>query len=601
MGKRFGWRRHGVSALAMVVAGAVAAPPLMAQTQAPPTPPTREEIQRGVVDQSLRGEAQDLSVEGGPERSPCALANPEFSDIRFTLRAVEFANLKEYPREALNPTYSQYLGQEVPVAVICDIRDRAATALRDAGYLAAVQVPAQRIEDGTVRLEVLMARIAAVQVRGEAGPHERVLSRYINKIGDQPVFNIHDVERYLLLARDVPGLDVRLALRPTEGAPGDVVAEFSVVRTPFFAELNVQNFGTRAVGRFGAQARARVNGLTGLGDETSFSFFTTVDLDEQQVLQFGHDFTVGGEGLTFSGDFTYSWTEPGLGGGLDISSDTLVASFAAGYPLIRSQSRNLRATLGFDYVDQTVDFSNVRLTEDTLSILYARLDGSMISEDSVSGRDGYTAAEPHWAIAGGIELRQGIDLFGATDGCGPNLVNCQGAGVVTPSRLEGDATAFVLRAYAQFDWRPSPDWTLSFAPRAQIASDPLLTYEEISGGNYTDGRGFDPGTVIGDSGFGFRTEVRYGSIQPRARDAFAVQPFVFFDALWVDNKDTAFDGFNPQRLYSSGGGVRARFGSGAQLEALVAVPLNSPGFATETPDPRFLISLTMQLAPWNFN
>jgi hemolysin activation/secretion protein len=46
--------------------------------------------------------------------------------------------------------------------VICEIRDRAATILRNAGYVAAVEVPEQRIADGNVRFQVLMARLTGI-------------------------------------------------------------------------------------------------------------------------------------------------------------------------------------------------------------------------------------------------------------------------------------------------------------------------------------------------------------------------------------------------------------------------------------------------------
>ena len=46
----------------------------------------------------------------------------------------------------------RFVGQEQPVAMICEIRDRAATILREAGYIAAVEVPEQRIADGTCPL-----------------------------------------------------------------------------------------------------------------------------------------------------------------------------------------------------------------------------------------------------------------------------------------------------------------------------------------------------------------------------------------------------------------------------------------------------------------
>ncbi|HWT41409.1 MAG TPA: ShlB/FhaC/HecB family hemolysin secretion/activation protein, partial [Sphingopyxis sp.] len=154
--------------------------------------------------------------------------------------------------------------------------------------------------------------------------------------------------------------------------------------------------------------------------------------------------------------------------------------------------------------------------------------------------------------------------------------------------------AFLVRANALAEWRPTKLFTLSAAPRAQWASDPLLAYEEFSGGNFTVGRGFDPGTVIGDSGVAVALEARYGSFVPANTESFAFQPFVFFDAAWVWNKDSAFNGLNPQKLFSAGGGIRAAYGDLARLDVTMAVPLNRGGFLTEKPDPRLLVSLTTQ-------
>ncbi|WP_164115406.1 ShlB/FhaC/HecB family hemolysin secretion/activation protein [Sphingorhabdus sp. Alg239-R122] len=584
----------GISMLAML------SPALPAFAQANISPPTREEIDQGIVDATLDNEPRPLTVEGGLERAPCPLANPEFADIKFRLSGVEFTGLKMVGADMLTSSYADKVGQELPVAAICDIRDRAATTLREAGYLAAVQVPPQKISDGQVRLDVLMAKMTRVQIRGNAGPSEKALLDYVNKLTDQPVFNIKDAERYLLLARDIPGLDVRLALRPTDGAPGEVIGEFSVQRTPIYVDTTVQNYGSKSVGRFGALGRIRVNGITGLADETTASIFSTIDFDEQQVLQFGHSFKPGSEGLTIGGNFTYAWTTPDLGPGIDLNSETLIASLDATYPIVRSQARNLFGTVGFEYIDQDVRFGALPLTRDKLSVLYARLGYNAISAPSITGRDGFSISEPRWAVGGSLEVRQGLSIFGASKGCGPALARCAVPGFVPPSRAEGDPTAFVVRASGQFDYRPAKDVTITIAPRLQYAPDALLSYEEFSGGNYTIGRGFDPGILIGDSGVGFRSELRYGSLIPKDRAASAIQPYVFFDAAWVWNEDAAFDGLDPQSLYSAGGGVRANIRNGARIDATLAVPLKKAGFQTQRGDVRFLISLTMQLAPWRF-
>ena len=572
-----------------------------ASAQSGVSPPSREEIERGIVDGSLGPSAAPVTIDGAElERAPCPLAAPEFADIKFRLTAVEFTGLKVISADALMGSYADYVGQELPVAAICDIRDRAATTLREQGYLAAVQVPPQSIDDGTVRLDVLMARMTRVQIRGDGGRSEKALSRYINKLTDQPAFNINDAERYLLLARDIPGLNVRLTLRPSGGVAGEVIGEFLVERTPVYADVTVQNLGTKEVGRYGAVGRLRINGLTGLADQTTVSLFSTLDFDEQQVLQLGHEFRVGDEGLTIGGDFTYAWTNPELGPGVNISSETMLAGIHATYPFIRSQAANLYGTLGYEYIDQDVRFGAAPLTRDKLSIFYGRFGYNAISPSSISGRDGYSISEPRWGLNGSLELRQGVGFLGASKGCGPAFIRCSTPGFIPPSRAEGDPTAFVVRANGQFDFRPTPKVAISIAPRVQYSPDALFSYEEFSGGNYTIGRGFDPGIIIGDSGVGVRNELRIGSLVPKDRGSSAFQPYAFFDAAWVWNEDAAFNGLDPQDLYSVGAGLRANIRNAARLDASIAVPLNSAGFQTQRGDVRFLFSLTLQLAPWNF-
>ena len=571
---------------------------LPAWAQSSVATPTREEIQRGIIEQALKGQAQPLSLEGDVERSACPLAGPEFSDVRFTLRSVDFSGLMSVDPAILDASFAAYIGQEVPVSVVCDIRDRAATILRNEGYLAAVQVPPQTIDQGIVRFDVLMARMTAVQVRGNAGSSENLLRKYIQKLAAQPVFNINMADRYLLLARDIPGLDVRLSLRPVSaesgGLPGEVVGEFNVVRTPVYADVNLQNLGSESVGRFGGLARVRFNGLTGMGDETVISGYSTSDFKEQQVLQVSHEFRTGGEGLKFGGNLTYAWTSPELAGGFDIRSKTLVAGAYASYPFIRKQSHNIFATVGLDHIDQRTDILGKRTNQDRLSIAYARLDFNQIAPGSISGRGGYSAFEPKWGVGGSLEIRQGLNILGASEGCGPAFVNCIGQ-TVLPTRADGDPTAFVIRGQAEIDFRPTPLLAFTLKPRVQYSPDALFSYEEISGGNYTTGRGYDPGTIIGDSGYGLQTEVSYGSLQPESPEDIAIQPYLFFDMMGVWNRNIPGD---PQKLYSAGGGVRATIGQQASLDLFAVVPLKRAGFQTRRDSARALLTLTVQIAPW---
>lgn len=567
--------------------------PTIALAQAPPPVPTREEIQRVQPLPTLAPNEQIVTADDKIiERAPCPLANAEFANVKLTLRGVEFSPVEGIDPGLLAPAYTDRIGQEVPVSVVCDIRDRAATILRANGFLAAVRVPPQTISDGVIRLDILAARLARVEVRGDAGRSEGLLQRYLDKLQGQPVFNIIAAERYLLLAREIPGLDARLALRPGV-APGEVVGEVTVTRTNVRFDANIQNFGTRDVGRFGGIARVRVAGLTGLGDLTTASIYSTADFQEQQVVQAAHEFRLGSEGLTLGGNFAFAWTRPDITG-LDISSHTLIGNIYAQYPLVLRQAHRLMLSGGLDIIDQNIFLGGVPINRDKLRILNLRADASWTDPASVAGRGGYSPSEPRWFLGGSIELRKGLKILGASDDCGPLGAACFAPGAIPLTRIEGDPTAFLVRANGQFEWRPTKSVTLAVAPRAQWSADPLLSYEEFSAGNFTVGRGYDAGTIIGDSGVGVALEARAGSLIPQERRDLAVQPFVFFDAAWVWNKDAAFAGLNPQRLYSAGGGLRLALGDLARLDMALAVPLKRAGFQTQRGDARFLMSLTTQ-------
>jgi hemolysin activation/secretion protein len=563
------------------------------------TAPTRDELSAKTAPATEQQRSR-LSVDGDIERAPCPFADPQYASLTVNFASVAFNNLKGVDAASLGDSWRDMAGRDVPIASICEVRDRAATALRRAGYLAAVQIQPQRIPPGGVlSFDVLMAKLVRIQVRGDSGPSERLIARYLEPLVDQPVFNSLDAERAILLAKDLPGYDVRLTLRPAGTAPGEVVGEVAVTHTRFELTANVQNLGSRDTGRWGGLIRAQVNGLTGMGDRTSIGLFNTFETEEQTILQAGHSFLVGNRGLRIAADFTYAWTSPTLNPPAPIKSETLIATLAASYPLIRRQTKNAIVSGGFDLIDQDIRFGTTPLTGDNLRVFFARIDFDRIDPQSPVSTRGFSAAEPQWRFGGSVELRQGIGGLGASRPCGAGLVNCLPP--FTPlSRIEGDPSAFVARAQAYFELRPIPQLAIATAVRAQYAPNPLAAYEEFSAGNYTIGRGYDAGTILGDRGVGTSTELRLFSLQPRSRESFAVQPFAFFDAVRVWNEDRLAPPYAPGRsnLYSAGGGVRAAWGNRARLDLTVAVPLTRAGLLATRPDPRVLLSLTAQVLPW---
>lgn len=575
---------------------------ISAQAQVPPAPraPTREEVERPKPRPGREAPTR-LTVDGGIDRSPCPLADPAYAAIEFELREVVFQDLKGLDPAALEPAWKPHAGTRIKLAALCEIRDSAAALLRDAGYIAAIEIPEQRIAGGTIRFDVLMAKIVSVRVRGDAGRSEPIIARYLAKLTRQEVFNRREAERYLLLAGDLPGFDVRLTLKSAGGARGEVIGEVTIARRPGQIDLNVQDYGSSELGRWGLMVRGEAYGLTGMGDRTSLALFTTSDFSEQQNLQASHELRIGGEGLTLGADIALSWAEPRIGQpGINLSAKTRLATLAARYPFVRAQAQNLWGAGGLDLIDQKVRFNGLPLSRDKLSIAFVRIEADATDRPSIVRAGGYSAAEPRWRIAGRLEARHGLGILGSSKGCGPALALCLAPGAVAPSRLEGDPTSAVLRAEAYGEYRPIPKIAISLAARAQHSGNPLFAFEEFSAGNYTVGRGYDPGTLLGDSGFGVQSELRIGSIAPRARRAIAIQPYVFVDAAWVSNRDQLFAPAGRERLTSVGGGVRAALGDQARLDVALAVPLARAGLQASGGDPRLLVSLTTSLWPWSF-
>lgn len=552
---------------------------VLAQTQAG-VPLSRDEL-RGITNQAPTA-APRLSIAGGVERSPCALDDPAYADIKVTINEVTFNGLKEIAPGELDATWRPLANAPQPISVLCEIRDAAGTILRNKGYLAAVQVPTQRIENGQVRMEVIYARVSTVRARGETRGAEAKLEQYLNALTRDEVFNQRRAERYLLLARDLPGYNVQLTLKPAGTGPGDLVAEVSVLRATYAVDLTVQNLASKETGRFGGQIRAQFFGLTGLGDATSLSYYTTSDFSEQHILQGSHEFRPSGSGLIVGGQVTHAWTKPdivGLPANVSLSARTLYASLYARYPVRRSLAGNVWLSGGFDLVNQDVQLI-APLTRDRIRVGWAKLD-----HDAIDSKH----AQPRWRYASSLELRQGLAILDATRGC--TGLAC--AATVPTSRADGSATATVIRWQSEYE-RSVGRASFVLSPRAQYAFKPLFSFEEFSAGNFTVGRGYDPGELIGDDAVGIAGEVRGPRLPVGSSRSIRVQPFVFGDMAWVWNKDVPGN----DRLTSLGGGVRSEIGSRFRLEATLAVPLEKVGLQASRSKPRFLMTLTTRLLPW---
>jgi hemolysin activation/secretion protein len=563
--------RWSAAVSALLVATALAAPAARAQQTSPPpgaVPSAQELDPARLAAQRKAARARPDDLFSRPSAGACPLRD---SPLTFTLRSVTFDGATTLSPADMAGLYSGQVGQTVRVGVICDIRDRAAALLFSRGILARVEIPEQRIAGGEVRLSVIEARIASVHVSGDAGPAQAQVEAYLERLRGMAPFDLNQAQRYLLLAADIPGVRITSALRPSADGRGAVDLEVTVSRDPIDVLFNAQDFGSKAIGRGGALVRADFNGFTPWGERTSIVIYSTFDKKEQQLVQLSEEGRIGDRGLLARGSLAYAVSHPGdTLKPLDLKGESVVGALELAYPIIRKRRSSLNVAGGIDYVDQQTDFGGGGLlVDDHLRIGYARIEAGARQVLRLPVE-----------VSGGLEVRRGLNILGASS-----------EGETALSRSEGDPEAWVYRADLQLDVQPLSWIGAHVAAQGQYSDKVLLSYEQLSLGNLTIGRGYDPSSASGDRGVAVSAELRVGPFSPFSW--LQVSTYGFYDAGYLE--DLTVGGDN-RTITSAGGGFRFRFANRVNLDVAYAKPFDKPfEAAIHRPPARLLLNLTVAL------
>lgn len=559
---------------------------------------TRDQIddRRSVDDQSIRRPV--LKVEKLPEAGPCPFAD---SSISVDIARVSFVSARggELPPELARVLESSAQVQPGtrPIREVCDIRDAAARSLYASGYVAAVQIPAQEVADGTLKLNVIAARIVETRITGYDGALPAAIAARIEAIRGIDPLNREAVERLLLLANDVPGLTLTLTLQPAGREPGDVIAVIDVQQRKSLVLANFQNTGSRQLGPSLFSVRGEFYNLTGLADATFLGVSQSSNLDEVHVIQGGHSMGIGAGGTRIGIRASHAWSNPDIAG-LDLRSRSLIAGLDLSAPLFRGLERtgwsvddiNVYVGAGAELINQrsVIVSGNAELpySRDRLRVANARIGARAISRDAF----GMTRLDTDVLI----EVRKGMSILNATK----RGVDRSG---FQPSRLDGDPEAFVIRGTANQTVRPLARFdrlAFDLAAFGQWANRPLLNLEEFSIGNLTYGRGYDPGANAADRVVALRVAPRLRLTAPVSD--IQVEATGFFDAVRLWNLDRGTSE-NDRLLRSVGGGVRLTMADRMAVDVSYARPLDRAlTINARRPSDRLLVSITTQLAPWSF-
>ncbi len=560
------------------------------EAQAQTLPPSREQINPPAQSAAPPPPVEaHIDERGAFAPGPCPLAT---STVNVAIHQVQFTG----PNGGdLPPVFAQLFdgigtsGESQPIRVVCDLRDQANARLRAARYVATVQIPAQRIDDGALRLEVVSGHITQVRLRGDAGPFENLVRARIEKLSALNPLNAGEAEKLLVLTNDTPGLTVQLGLSPnTSGKPGDLVGELKVSYRRVTVMANAQNYNSTLLGRETIYTRAEVYSLLGKADQAFVAAASTLDLKKQKILQLGESVGLSSAGDRLSLVGTIAYSRPALDT-LDLRTLSIVGDLEYSRPLVRTVRTKVEVNAGFEYILQRTRVfgasGSVPLNRDRIATFYTRLDGDT--------RQLRVDGSQKWDLSGSLELRKGMNILGATRA--GQFVNGY-----SPTHFNGHADAFVVRGKVAGVYGLGPVIEVATSLQGQWTNKELLNYDQFAIGNLTIGRGYDPGANSGDRSIAGSHELRANLV---SRPDVRVQPYGFYDWVHLWNLDRTSTERSRQ-LASVGGGVRITLFNSIRADVTYAHPLDPPlltGVNIKRSPNRLMLSITAQIFPFGSN
>jgi len=369
---------------------------------------------------------------------------------------------------------------------------------REGGY-AFTTVDAVLSRDGRLRFVVGEGHITEVKLDGDIGPAGVQVLRFLNRLTEVRPLDIATMERYLLLAGDVPGVALRSVLRPASTGGGALTLVAQVARKAVGGYVTGDNRGYRLTGREQGLAAVQFNSFTSFGERSELAMFYA-NGHTQVFGQAGTEFFVGSSGTrvrVYAGTGSSQPADPLRSIGYE--GTTTVAGLGVSYPVIRRRQQTLILSGAFDVIESETEADGPngiqeRLSRDHLRVV--RLGGDWSVFDLLAGD-----ARP--AVNGlTLRLSHGLSGFGASDSDDPMLsrsgartdfakVNFEASRVQTLFRPWGDATV-ALQATLAGQW----------------ADDVLPQAEKFYLGGSRLGRGYYSGEITGDKALAFSAELQ---------------------------------------------------------------------------------------------
>lgn len=506
------------------------------------------EFQRDTISTPLDiRSAPDVTAPAGAEK------------ITMILKKVIVEGASRLSKEQIATVYADKLNKKISLAEVYLIANDITDLYRKNGYiLSRAIVPQQQIRDGVVRIQVIEGRISRYSVQGEGNRHgiKDQIEAYAEKLVSTGTLNTQNLERYLLLMNDLPGVQVRSVLTPSATAFGGTDLTLVVEQRKFQGSTSFDNFGNKFIGPQRFTLSGQANSLFRATDQINATALLAPLSNELQYYTATYSQVISPEGTKAGLTATYAETNPTLpdtlGGLLDPKGRSYALSANVLHPFIRSRAFNLNGGASFEVNRNETNYDDVAFTpletEDKLRV--ARLSAQATYLDSYAG---YNTGE--------FTLSKGFEMLGSSEKGDTNL-----------SRAAGDPSFTKVSMAASRLQRIYGALSGLVAVTGQYSANSLLITEQFGYGGSQFGRGYDFSELTGDHGLAAKVELGY-TLQTGQQFFSSYQPYVFYDIGKVWNRAAAAGVSSNDSAASAGIGTRFTVTPVVLGDVFIAKPL----------------------------
>ena len=444
-------------------------------------------------------------------------------NVSHPIQAVTVTGATAFPQNTLSKLTAGLVGPAVSQARIEAARVALVNLYREDGYV--FTAVSAFISGTSLRFVVTEGHISDIRLEGDVGPVSAQIMRFLNHVKQSGPVRTAAIERWLLLAADIPGISIRSVLQPSPTEPGALVLVAQVSRKLVDALITADNRGFNRAGPEQMLATVDFNSFTSLGERTELSIYHTFN-NTQTFGQASTEFFVGDSGLKLriyggAGDTTPSGPFRAIG----YDGFTTIFGTQVSYPVIRERQQTLTVFANFDALesnirtDTGVNGSPSRLSYDSTRVL--RVGATYAIGDLLFGSD------RNATNAALLRLSQGIPSFGASRS---NSLDAPRTGENT-SFTKVDAE--LSRSQALYHPWDNAEVDIVETIAGQYSQDVLPPAEQYFLGGSRFNRGYYSGQVTGDRALVNSVELQLNT--PIALPSFVpefdarAQAYIFYD------------------------------------------------------------------------